>query len=473
MSGTLVDSAKRWLNEAEYIKVFKPWWEVFEDFASRGLFTIGVLGLVVRYFGGLDSGVLQCVLISLEGPTHEDVEIPGPSINLALAAYASMNHICTRRLVSIFAMYGPIILFGQAMILIYLERVIFHFPTISGKLEKFYKAVVLQATEGEDCNLVEDFNKTQGEALNSIIRKRQRDEICASLKKSSLLFCVYLMHNTLQVIYAVGFFILNAYYANQLYGHETDHGTCQLPIDDFKSDHKWLDPLMIHTRKANLQCQQKRLDFFVMLIIVNCVCLCIFMCCALTSVLWIVLPRISTMGRVSNIFRRLQLQNKDLIKYEGRDFLFLFDLLSHTQGLPATLRILSHCSPTFAEICEPDIDPTTGLVKTEHTLQVSWRRSRLQKFTQDENEDLVTQYNVSLASSDNQEFPGGIIEEEILVKGENEAMTVKFLELKGADTLYTVTISPVINSSRLKGKRMKTKLVQSSVREQQNVIMIN
>ena len=147
------------------------------------------------------------------------------------------------------------------------------------------------------------------------------------------------------------------------------------------------------------------------------------------------------MGRVSNIFRRLQLQNKDLIKYEGRDFLFLFDLLSHNQGLPATLRILSHCSPTFAEICEPDIDSATGMVMTQHTLQVSWRRSRLQQFTQDENEDLVTQYNVSLASSDNQEFPGGILEEEILVKGENEAMTVKFLELKGADTLYTVTLA--------------------------------
>lgn len=458
MSGTLVESAQQLLNDAEYIKVFKPWWEVFEDFAGRGLFTIGVLGLVVRYFGGLDSGVLQCVLISLEGPTHQDVEMQGPSINYALAAYASMNHLCTRRLVSLFALYGPIILFGQAMILIYLERVIFHFPTISGKLERFYKAVVVQATEGDDRNLVEDFNKTHGEALNSVIRKRQREEICASLKKSSLLFTVYIIHNTLQVICAVGFFILNAYYANQLYGHETDHGTCQLPIDDFKSDHKWLDPLIIHTRKANLQCQQKRLDFFVMIIIVNCVFLCIFMCCALTSVLWIALSKVSSKGRVSNIFRRMQLQSKDLQKDEGRDFLFLFDLLSHTQGLPATLRILSHCSPTFAEMCEPDIDPAIGLVKTEHTLQICWRRSRLQNFTQEENEDLVTKYNVSLAS-DKDEFPGGILEEEILVKGDNEVMSIKFLELKGADTLYTVTVSPVINSSRLKGKRMKTKLV--------------
>eukprot|EP00091_Calanus_sinicus_P015166 TRINITY_DN33107_c0_g1_i1.p1 TRINITY_DN33107_c0_g1~~TRINITY_DN33107_c0_g1_i1.p1 ORF type:complete len:153 (+),score=37.44 TRINITY_DN33107_c0_g1_i1:99-557(+) len=144
MSSTLVDSAKSWLNEADYLKVFKPWWEVFEDFAARGLFTVGVLGLVVRYLSSLDSGVLQCVLISIEGPTQEDVEIPGPSINLAMAAYASMNQHCTSRLVPAFAMYGPLILFGQAMLLIALERFIFFFPRISTKMEKFYKDVIVK-----------------------------------------------------------------------------------------------------------------------------------------------------------------------------------------------------------------------------------------------------------------------------------------------------------------------------------------
>ena len=47
---------------------------------------------------------------------------------------------------------------------------------------------------------------------------------------------------------------------------------------------------------------------------------------------------------------------------------------------------------------------------------------------------------------------------------EQDALTVTFLELRGADTFYTVTVAPVINSSRLKGKRIKTKLLPSPPR---------
>ena len=176
------------------------------------------------------------------------------------------------------------------------------------------------------------------------------------------------------------------------------------------SDHEWLDPLKIHTRKANLQCQQKRLDFFVMLIIVNCVFLSIFILCNMIALYWFALPSMGRGGRISNIFRRLRIENKDLIQFEGRDFLLLFDLLSHTQGLSSSLRILSHCSPTFADICEPDLDPVLDLVKSEQSLKISWRRSRLQKFTEDKNESLITKYRVSIASSDQSELPEGILE---------------------------------------------------------------
>jgi len=460
MSSTLVDSAKSWLNEAEYLKVFKPWWDVFEDFAARGLFTVGVLGLVVRYLSSLDSGVLQCVLISLEGPTQKDVEIPGASINFALAAYASSNQLCISRLVSVFAMYGPLILFAQAMILIAMERFIFFFPSVSNKMEKFYNAVLVKFSEGEDCDLVEDFSVSKAGTLSNIIRKRQQDEICASLKRSSLLFFVYIIQNSLQSVFAIAFLGLNCFYANQLYGHETDHGTCQLDVDNAMSDHEWLDPLKIHTRKANLQCQQKRLDFFVMLIIVNCVFLCIFILCNMVSLFWIALPSMGRGGRISNIFRRLRIENKDLIKYEGRDFLLLFDLYSHTHGLSSSLRILSHCSPTFADICKPDIDSDLDLVKTEHSLKITWRRSVLQNFSEEKNASLITKYKVSVASSDQGEFPEGILEEDVLLT-DQKTMCAMFSNLNGGDTFYTITLAPVINSSRLKGKRMKTKLLPS------------
>lgn len=464
MSSTLVDSAQAWLNDADYLKVFKPWWEVFEDFAARGLFTVGVLGLVVRYLSSLDSGVLQCVLISIEGPTQEGVEIPGPSINLAMSAYASLNQHCTRRLVSVFAMYGPLILFGQAMILIALERFVFFFPTISTKMQKFYKTVLVKFTEGEDTDLIEDYYPlTNSSNLTNVIRKRQQEEVCASLKRSSLLFFVYICQNFLQVVLAIAFLCLNVFYANQLYGHETDHGTCRLDLDNAYSDHEWLDPLKIHSRKANLQCQQKRLDFFVMLIIVNCVFLCFFIFCNLIALIWVALPSMGRGGRISNIFRRLRIENNDLIKHEGRDFLFLFDLLSHTQGLAASLRILSHCSLAFAEMCKPDLNSKLDISKTENSMKITWRKSKLQRFAEAKGENLITKYHVSLVSSDNLEFSEGLHQEDVDAD-KHEVKSLSFDNLKGGDTMYTITVAPVINSSRLKGKKISTKLLPSPPR---------
>ena len=111
----------------------------------------------------------------------------------------------------------------------------------------------------------------------------------------------------------------------------------------------------------------------------NYVCLSIFVICALIGLFWIALPAMGRGGRVSSIFRRLQHENKDLINFEGRDFLLLFDLLSQTQGLPASLNsILSHCSPIFAEICEPELDPEIDLVKTKHSLRGAFKIKKRQ-----------------------------------------------------------------------------------------------
>jgi thiamine pyrophosphokinase len=42
---------------------------------------------------------------------------------------------------------------------------------------------------------------------------------------------------------------------------------------------------------------------------------------------------------------------------EGKDFLFLFDLLAHTCGLESTLRVLTHSDEKFYEICKPNMEP--------------------------------------------------------------------------------------------------------------------
>ena len=40
---------------------------------------------------------------------------------------------------------------------------------------------------------------------------------------------------------------------------------------------------------------------------------------------------------------------------QGKDFLFLFDLLAHTSGIEATLRVLTHADETFRRICVPQV----------------------------------------------------------------------------------------------------------------------
>jgi hypothetical protein len=68
----------------------------------------------------------------------------------------------------------------------------------------------------------------------------------------------------------------------------------------------------------------------------------------------------------------------DLVKREGEDFLFLFDLIAHTCGLPATLRVLSYTAPKFERLCQPVVMPERDLVLTETSLGVSWSPAPLE-----------------------------------------------------------------------------------------------
>merc|ERR1711971_599320 len=67
-----------------------------------------------------------------------------------------------------------------------------------------------------------------------------------------------------------------------------------------------------------------------------------------------------------------------LIEAKGEDFLFLFDLVAHTCGPPATLRVLSFTAPTFASLCQPELETLT---MTETSLKITWKRAPLQSLT--------------------------------------------------------------------------------------------
>ena len=51
-------------------------------------------------------------------------------------------------------------------------------------------------------------------------------------------------------------------------------------------------------------------------------------------------------------------ENKGLVDSPGLDFLFLFDLIAHTCGKAATLRVLSFSAPSFHDFCKPQIQVT-------------------------------------------------------------------------------------------------------------------
>jgi hypothetical protein len=77
-------------------------------------------------------------------------------------------------------------------------------------------------------------------------------------------------------------------------------------------------------------------------------------------------------------------KKEDLVKREGEDFLFLFDLIAHTCGLPATLRVLSYTAPKFERLCQPVVMPERDLVLTETSLGVSWSPAPLEASRKEE-----------------------------------------------------------------------------------------
>ena len=65
---------------------------------------------------------------------------------------------------------------------------------------------------------------------------------------------------------------------------------------------------------------------------------------------------------------------------DGKDFLFLFDLLAHTCGLESTLRVLTHSDEKFYQICKPNIDlGGEHLTLEEDKLKIVWKPADIER----------------------------------------------------------------------------------------------
>jgi len=145
---------------------------------------------------------------------------------------------------------------------------------------------------------------------------------------------------------------------------------------------------------------------------------------------------------------------------QGKDFLFLFDLLSHTSGIESTLRVLTHADDTFRRICLPKLKNDLEHIRVEEDkVRVVWDPAGLELWLKKHSHKgiAIDSYDVTI-------FPAETVNHsKTLLPEEKDPRTGKytawFLDLQGGKTEYVITIACVIGKSRMKGERIVTTLL--------------
>ena len=127
-----------------------------------------------------------------------------------------------------FSEYLPYILLIQTIILVVIEKFTFKIPRIAQKVERFYRNIVEESMFGKDPDVAEDMSdpKTSTEAIS---RLRQRNEICVTLKRSSIIHSVYIIKNVVEIVIVLMVFLpLNISFA--FLGDSGESAICELPM---------------------------------------------------------------------------------------------------------------------------------------------------------------------------------------------------------------------------------------------------
>jgi len=97
------------------------------------------------------------------------------------------------------------------------------------QVERFYKNIVEESLFGKDPDVAEDMTdpKTSTEAIS---RRRQRNEICVSLKRSSIIHHVYIAKNFVKVLLIIVYLPENVGYALTA---DEEGSACSIPIMAF------------------------------------------------------------------------------------------------------------------------------------------------------------------------------------------------------------------------------------------------
>eukprot|EP00092_Neocalanus_flemingeri_P032028 GFUD01034810.1.p1 GENE.GFUD01034810.1~~GFUD01034810.1.p1 ORF type:complete len:905 (+),score=215.05 GFUD01034810.1:108-2822(+) len=452
MSGAIEDIAKKWMSEPAYTKVFKHTADVIEDYICYFLTAVGAIALSVRFLTSLGTGDLSCIVTGVKSTNDTDKDLgPYPSgATLSMVNYANFNQECVDSAMTPFMQYLPFILLLEAVSIILIEKMLMKFPRVAGKIERFYGSIVEEALFGKDPDVAEDVmdDKANAEAIS---RRRRRNEICMSLKRSSVIHNTYIIKNIAEILLLCFFIPFNIIFAVDA-EQNLDPSTCIINILEFPN-------LGIHEEgQIYFYCQGKKVHFFLRLLYIQTGTLVLVLFCSLGSLIWCFFFR-----SVSKLLDKIETYKIDwdveIEKNDGQDFLFLFDLLAHTSGIESTLRVLTHADETFKKICLPKLKNDAEHIRVEEEkIKVVWKPASLENWLEENSHKgiVVDSYDVTIFPAESVNNSVTRLKEEIDKDGNYVAW---FFDLQGGKTEYVVTIACVIGKSRMKGERIVTTLL--------------
>ena len=140
--------------------------------------------------------------------------------------YANTESNCIKAVFTTFVEYLPYIMLLQTLVLVICEKFTFRIPRIAQRVERFYKNIVEESLFGKDPDVAEDMYDATT-STEAISRRRQRNEICVTLKRSSIIHHVYIGKNVLEILLVLLFLPINIFYALKKFDREA---LCEVEI---------------------------------------------------------------------------------------------------------------------------------------------------------------------------------------------------------------------------------------------------
>ena len=144
--------------------------------------------------------------------------------------FAQHNEGCIQTVLSPFFIYLPFIMLLQVFLLIVTEKISFRIPRLAQNVERFYLNIVEDSLFGKDIDGTEDMRDPRMSTAG-IAARRHRNEICVSLKRSSILYNVYLVKKCVHLFLGYIFILLDIGFYFTM--HLSEKIPCRIRIPPF------------------------------------------------------------------------------------------------------------------------------------------------------------------------------------------------------------------------------------------------